>query len=557
MDIRAKENQAIAIGRVGENEHIRVIFDVSDLIGELGTDISFTLLHQKPGEDTAYPVPTAVFDGDELIWTVTAADNSAQGRGRCELICTVGDMVAKTVIWSTVIQTALDGSGEVPDVWESWQEVFAGLKAGAEAAAETAQISASESLERADAALQYSLNAGQSANNAVGSAAEARRYAVEAEHTARDVQHDAENAEVYARTASDSSREAQTASASARSAATAAAESAAQITGLTAAAETLPEGSAATAQYDAETGVLTLGIPKGETGAAGPQGDPGEDYVLTAEDKAEIAGMINAPVTDVQVDSSSVVSDGVANVPIASANTPGVVKIGTGLAVNSSDVLYVRTPTDANVKAGTSAQHSITPEKQHAATFYGLAKAAGDTSQSASENAVGAYTDEARKAIKKMLGIYDEWELIADVTVGEDSAAFVIDTDIEGQGFALSQMLVRIWLNPATTGQNDNVGTTSLGVNAAGADVNANSILVRYVGGGAATYMELKYELVCGASLANTSAAALPQSTAYLSKATSAADDIAYYRGFRLKQQSASTSLIPSGSIVKIYGIRI
>lgn len=275
----------------------------------------------------------------------------------------------------------------------------------------------------------------------------------------------------------------------------------------------------------------------------GVVGTPGEDYILTEADKAEIAGMVNVPVTDVQVNGSSVVNASVANVPIGSTDANGY-----GV---------FRSASVANIKAGNALDRVVVTDRQHASAFYGLAKAAGDTTQSASSNAVGTYTDEARKAIKKMLGIYDEWELIADVTVEEDSATFVINTDIEGQGFALSQMLVRIWLKSATTGQNDNVGTTSLGVNVAGADVNANSILVRYVGGGAATYMELKYELVCGVSIANTSAAASSPATAFLSRSTSAADNIAYYRGFRLKRQSASTSLIPSGSIVKIYGIRI
>ena len=46
-----------------------------------------------------------------------------------------------------------------------------------------------------------------------------------------------------------------------------------KVTGMTAEAETLPEGSDATASYD--NGVLTLGIPKGDTGATGPQGPQG------------------------------------------------------------------------------------------------------------------------------------------------------------------------------------------------------------------------------------------------------------------------------------------
>ena len=44
---------------------------------------------------------------------------------------------------------------------------------------------------------------------------------------------------------------------------------------------------------------------------------------------------------------------------------------------------------------------------QHASTFYGLAKAAGDTTQPSSSNEVGTYTDFAKASIKSMLGIVD------------------------------------------------------------------------------------------------------------------------------------------------------
>lgn len=46
--------------------------------------------------------------------------------------------------------------------------------------------------------------------------------------------------------------------------------------------------------------------------------------------------------------------------------------------------------------------------------FYGLAKAAGDTTQSASSNTVGAYTDDAKTAIRAMLGI-DTASLVAEI----------------------------------------------------------------------------------------------------------------------------------------------
>lgn len=340
MIIKACPGHPLLLGRLGENLAREIVFvdEVAAWLSEY-PNAAIGLLNQRPGDTQGYPVARAVVSGGALHWTVTNTDLSADGNGRCELVATDNGVVVKSAIYDTIILTALDGSGETPEPWEDWREYFVGLKDEAEAAAETAQISASESLGRADAALQYSLNASQSANNAAGSAHEASRYAVEAEHIARDVQHDAENAEFSARSAADSSREAQTASASARSAATAAAESAAQITGLTAAAETLPEGSDATAQYDAQTGVLRLGIPRGETGAAGPQGDPGEDYVLTAEDKAEIAGMVNVPVTDVQVNGSSVVAEGVASIEMPVSRSWELIREDTVTNDTEADII--------------------------------------------------------------------------------------------------------------------------------------------------------------------------------------------------------------------------
>ena len=90
---------------------------------------------------------------------------------------------------------------------------------------------------------------------------------------------------------------------------------------------------------------------------------------------------------DVQVNGVSVVQNGVAYVPTASKSVAGVLKLSA----------------DSNIKAGTEPLRAITPLNQHAATFYGLAKAAGDSTQSASSNAVGTYTETARSKISDML----------------------------------------------------------------------------------------------------------------------------------------------------------
>ena len=99
-----------------------------------------------------------------------------------------------------------------------------------------------------------------------------------------------------------------------------------EIKNMTAQAETLRPGDAATASY--ADGKLTLGIPRGLPGAkgdTGPKGDPGSDASVTAENIEAALGY--APVKDVQVGGNSVLTDGVANVPIAQVTTPGVVSI--------------------------------------------------------------------------------------------------------------------------------------------------------------------------------------------------------------------------------------
>ena len=107
-------------------------------------------------------------------------------------------------------------------------------------------------------------------------------------------------------------------------------------------------------------------------------------------------------VTDVQVNGTSIVVDGVANVPIATSNVAGAVIIGNGLEISNSKI-YLRTPSSSEVKAGTQIWRALTPDVQHASAFYGLAKAAGDSTQSASANAVGTNTETAKSKIHDML----------------------------------------------------------------------------------------------------------------------------------------------------------
>lgn len=124
--------------------------------------------------------------------------------------------------------------------------------------------------------------------------------------------------------------------------------------------------------------------------------------------KADVVSIPEVPVQDVQINNISILSNGVANVPIADANNFGVAKVGTGsqgITKTSGGTLATVQAQIAEIKLGVNGNKVIVPANQNASVFYGLAKAAGDTTQSQSDNAVGTYTDEAKAAIKNMLGI--------------------------------------------------------------------------------------------------------------------------------------------------------
>ena len=151
----------------------------------------------------------------------------------------------------------------------------------------------------------------------------------------------------------------------------------------------------------------------------------------TEEAKSAIQTMLGVPssdevVGDVTVGGNSVVNNGTAEIPILDDyNKYGLPKIGNddSFTTDSNGLLRIRSATASQVKAGTSTYRALAPVLQHASTFYGLAKAAGaDMAQSS--NAVGTYTDEAKTAIKSMLGVRDGDLSIGTVsTLSPDSSA--------------------------------------------------------------------------------------------------------------------------------------
>ncbi len=131
--------------------------------------------------------------------------------------------------------------------------------------------------------------------------------------------------------------------------------------------------------------------------------------VATSGDYADLNNkptIPTVPVQDVQIDGTSILQNGIAKLPYATKSTPGIFIAGNGMYIGSSNpkVINVDLASLNQIKSG-DGNSSVRASQINAISFYGLAKAAGDTTQSVSSNEVGTYTDEAKQAIQTMLGI--------------------------------------------------------------------------------------------------------------------------------------------------------
>ena len=127
----------------------------------------------------------------------------------------------------------------------------------------------------------------------------------------------------------------------------------------------------------------------------------------------------------------------------ATSSDAGVVKVDStnGIGIESGHKLYIEYAPSNLIKSGTGNYRPITPPRQHEATFYGLAKLAG-ADMASSDNDVGVYTDAAKVAIQKMLGIYEApWELICqDEFTNATAGTYEISVDGDGIGFELTDI---------------------------------------------------------------------------------------------------------------------
>ena len=132
------EMTVLPLGRLGENESTKFIFDVSDWL-EQYPDATIGLANKLPHASASYPCTLEDEEDGKVSWTITSAELSVEGKGKCQLQAVEGTTVEKKKIYTTDIGEALDPDADPPEEWESYVTAVTALKGDAEDAAEDAE----------------------------------------------------------------------------------------------------------------------------------------------------------------------------------------------------------------------------------------------------------------------------------------------------------------------------------------------------------------------------------------------------------------------------------
>ena len=186
-----------------------------------------------------------------------------------------------------------DGTEPTPAEQSTIDQLIGALNSAVEQTGEDVE-SAEQSAEEAGQSARSASDDADRAEQARTGAETAQGKAEEAQESAERAKDDAETSE---RNASESERNAKGYSETAS-------EKADSIHSMTASAQTLPAGSSASASYDAQTGVMSFGIPKGKDGTDGDDG-----YSPTAN-VSKTGKVATITITDKNGTTSAQVSDG-------------------------------------------------------------------------------------------------------------------------------------------------------------------------------------------------------------------------------------------------------
>lgn len=173
QSIYAHPGVHLALGRKGETLARQVVFDLRAWRAAYG-DGAVSLCARRAGDAEPYPCGVTQ-DEDTAIWVLRAADVDKPGWGDVQLSYYVGDTLAKSQTWRTLVAPSLCACGDPGEVQQGWLD-----QAGKDAAA------AQQGAKDAQEAQQAAEDAAKAAKSSAKAAADAARAAQDAtEHPPR------------------------------------------------------------------------------------------------------------------------------------------------------------------------------------------------------------------------------------------------------------------------------------------------------------------------------------------------------------------------------------
>lgn len=173
QSIYAHPGVHLALGRKGENVARQVVFDLRAWRAVYG-DGAVSLCAKRAGDAEPYPCGVTQ-DEDKAVWVLRAADVDKPGWGDVQLSYYVGDTLAKSQTWRTLVAPSLCACGDPGEVQQGWLD-----QAGKDAAA------AQQGAKDAQDAQQAAEDAAKAAKSSADAAADAAKAAQDAtEHPPR------------------------------------------------------------------------------------------------------------------------------------------------------------------------------------------------------------------------------------------------------------------------------------------------------------------------------------------------------------------------------------
>lgn len=276
------------LGRYGENGAREVGINVAGWLADLGTDGTFMLVAWRPGEDDLPYNPNITLDGSVVVWQPSNIDTAISGRGFAELRYYVGNSLAKSKTYRTVIDPTPSEGADPPSAAEDWLERMEQAAVDATEAAGSAMAAEETAVEAKDTAVAAAQTATEKADIATTAADTATARATLATEKANVATTKAAEADADATTAAQDAARAETAAQTATSKAAEAVEAAGTATSKASEATQ----AATTATANAQTSTAKAG--EATTAAAAAQAS--ETAAETAADRAE-AALASIPIT--------------------------------------------------------------------------------------------------------------------------------------------------------------------------------------------------------------------------------------------------------------------